>query len=248
MGRERDGGGVRRRRTPRPPSRRTLAIVVGVLITFTLAGTLGNIFLAPLRREHPLVVLLLDARNRQLILVSNRMGAVAFIVVGAVRRMLSDPLYYLLGYWYGEQAVRWTEEKLGSGGRVVRAADRVFAHAAPVMVFLFPGALVCVLAGAAGMSPLTFAACNLAGTLAVVVGLRLFSNALSGPISHVTSFVDHNAKWLAAIAVLSTLYLFWQHRRTGTGELQALTDLASEVTDEGTYPGPQSDRDDSQSP
>jgi len=218
--------------------------VVAVLVTLTIAGTLGNIFLAPLRKDHPLVVLLLDARNRQLILVSNAMDAVTFVIVGSLRRMVSDPLYYLLGYWYGERAVRWIEEKLGSGGTVVRTAERAFAKAAPVMVFLFPGPLVCVLAGASGMSPVMFAACNAAGTLAIVFGLRLFSNVLEDPIRDLTSFVDNNAKWLALLAVLSTAYLFWQQRRTGTGELQALTDLTNEVTDSDTSPDQRSAQDD----
>src|SRR3954447_18051918 len=162
----------------RPPSRRVMTAVVAVLVTVTLAGTLGNIFLAPLRRDHPLVVLILDSRNRQLLLVSNRMDTPSFIVVGVLRRMFSDPLYYLLGWWYGERAVRWMEEKLGSGGAVVRTIERAFGRAAPVMVFLCPGAPVCVLAGAAGMQPAVFAICNLSGTLAVVVGLRVFSSAL----------------------------------------------------------------------
>jgi len=221
-----------------------LIFVVATLITFTVAGTLANIFLAPLRRDHPLVVLLLDGRNRQLILVSNRMGTLAFVIVGVVRRMAADPFYYLLGYWYGERAVRWMEAKLGSGGGVVRAVERIFARAAPVMVFLFPGAPVCVLAGAAGMSPLVFAICNAAGTLSIVIGLRVFSNTVSGPIESLTSFVDHNAKWLALAAAVSTLFLFWQQRRTGTGELQALTDLANDVTDSDMHPDRPSDRDD----
>ena len=252
MGDDRDEAATTRGPGRRPPSRRVVTVVVGILIAITIAGTLGNIFLAPLRKEHPLIVLLLDARNRQLILVSNAMDAFSFVAVGSIRRMVSDPLYYLLGYWYGERAVRWIEEKLGSGGTVVRTAERAFAKAAPVMVFLFPGPLVCVLAGASGMSPVMFAVCNAAGTLAIVLGLRLFSNVLEAPIGDLTSFVDNNAKWLALLAVLSTVYLFWQQRRSGTGELLALTDLAKEVTDEPTdaemRPNPPSVQDDDRSP
>jgi membrane protein DedA with SNARE-associated domain len=240
VGEERDEP-VARGRGTRPPSRRVVTVVVAVLITFTVAATLANVFLAPLRREHPLIVLLLDARNRQLILVSNRMDALAFILVGAARRMASDPLYYLLGYWYGERAVRWMETTLGSGGSVVRTVERIFSKAAPVMVFLFPGAPVCVLAGASGMSPVVFAACNAAGTLSIVVGLRVFSHVLSEPIESLTSFVDNNAKWLALAAAVSTVILLLQQRRTGTGELQALTDLAHEVSEDDQPGGGESD-------
>src|SRR5690349_15081981 len=80
MGEDREEAVAGPRRRPRPPSRTVLTVVVAVLITFTVAGTLGNIFLAPLRKHHPLVVLLLDARNRQLILVSNRMDTASFII------------------------------------------------------------------------------------------------------------------------------------------------------------------------
>jgi membrane protein DedA with SNARE-associated domain len=215
--------------TPRPPPNRTaVTVVVAILVCITVAGTLGNIFLAPLRREHPLAVLLLDARNRQLLLVSNRMDTVSFIVVGVLRRMFSDPLYYLLGHWYGENGVRWMEQKLG-GGPLVSTLEKGFSKAAPLMVFLFPGVPVCVLAGATGMRPLVFVAWNFAGTLTAVIGLRLFSHALADPISHVTGFVDNNAKWFAIVAIVGSAIFFLQQRRTGTGEIQALTDLANEV-------------------
>jgi membrane protein DedA with SNARE-associated domain len=222
-----------RQRSQYRPSRPVLTVIVGFLILIVIAGTLGNIFLAPLRRDHPLIVLLLDARNRQLVLVSNRMDTLSFVAAGMLRRMLSDPLYFLLGYWYGDRAVRWMEGKLGpGGGPLVRSFERVFGKAAPVMVFLFPGVPVCVLAGATGMSPITFAVCNVAGTLTAVIGLRVFSNAVSGPIDGLTGWVDGNAKWIALAALGSTLILFLQQRRTGTGELQALTELVDDVDDD----------------
>ena len=50
------------------------------------------------------------------------------------------------------------------------------------MVFFFPGPLVCVLAGATGMSIPLFAICNVVGTFAAVVGYYYLAETIKGPL------------------------------------------------------------------
>ncbi len=171
----------------------------------------------------------LDARNRQLVLTSGKVDLVPFVAVGVTRRILSDPLYYLLGRFYGDDAVRWIERQMGEGGSFVRGVERAFRRVAPLMVFLFPGQLVCVLAAATGMSPALFLALNLAGTIAVVFLLRRFGDAFSGPVESVTGFVSDNWRWLTVVSILLTALWLLQQRRTGGGELGAVQALEKEI-------------------
>ena len=51
----------------------------------------------------------MNARNRNLILVTNQLDAVSYYGVATVRLLLSDPLFFLIGYWYGDTALTWME-------------------------------------------------------------------------------------------------------------------------------------------
>ena len=53
---------------------------------------------------HPAWLIALNARNRNLILVSNYLDPWTFYGIGIVRLLISDPLFFLLGYWYGDAA------------------------------------------------------------------------------------------------------------------------------------------------
>ena len=203
------------------PSRRTFWLLVGPLIALTIVGTIGNALFPALLEKHPLLLITLDARNRQLILASGKVDLWPFVVVGVLRRILSDPLYYLLGRFYGDDAVRWIERQMGEGGGVVRGVERAFRRVAPLMVFAFPGQLVCVLAGATGMSPVAFLALNFAGTVAVVFLLRRFGDAFEGPVGAVTGFMGDHWKWLTAGSITLTALWERQQPRAGGGELEA---------------------------
>lgn len=217
--------------TPAPPtpSRRTLVLLVAPLVVLTIIGTVGNALLPTLLRENPLLLLMTDARNRQLILVSNLVDPVPFFVVGVLRRMLSDPLYYLLGLLYGDRAVRWIERRMGDDAGMVRGLERLFAKVAPLLVFLFPGQLICVLAGATRMNPWLFGVLNVVGTLTVVGLLRQFGDVFQGPVGGVTDFITRNYLVLTVVSVLLTALWLMDQRRRGRGELTALTKVDEDL-------------------
>ena len=125
--------------------------------------------------------------------------------------------------------MRWIERKMGEGGVAIRWVERWFKRASWPMVFLFPGALVCVLAGATGMGIVTFAALNLSGTIAIVVALRVLADHIRGPVDAVLRFNDRNVKWLTiASIVLVLVWLVWQ-RRQGTTPIESLDDVEKEL-------------------
>lgn len=181
------------------PSRRTLVLLIAPIVVLSAMGTIASAFTPALAAHHPLLLITLDARNRMLVLARN-VALPQFVLVAVVRRMLSDPLFYLLGHYYGDGAIRWLEKK-GGGGALVTFTEKLFAKAGYPMVFLFPGAIVCALAGATGMPPTGFVAANLAGTLTSVILVRKFSDVLASPVDAVLRFFDRHLVATTAVTV-----------------------------------------------
>ena len=117
---------------------------------------------------------------------------------------------------------------MGEGGGVVRAIERGFAKAGPVMVLLFPGAIVCVLAGATGMSPVVFLVLNVVGTVAMVTLLYQLAEVLEGPLGAINRFYGNNTRTLLVISVVLTVYWLWDQRRRGRSELQSVSTIEKE--------------------
>lgn len=172
------------------PSRRTLILLVAPIVAITSMGVIATAFTPALAARHPLLLIALDARNRFLVLARD-VDIVPFVLVALLRRSFSDPLFYLLGRFYGEGALRWLEKK-GGGGQLVVLTEKIFTRAAYPMVFFFPGAIVCALAGQTGMSPVAFMVTNLAGTLTAILAVRRFSDAISSPVEGLLGFFDRN--------------------------------------------------------
>ncbi len=206
-------------------------LIVGITVVI-VAGTIATIFTPALAAEHPLLLITLDARNRMLVL-ARRVDLVPFVVVGTLRRLASDPLYWLLGYWYGERAIRWLQKK-GGGGELVVWTEKLFARAAYPMVFLFPGAVVCALAGATGMPFAAFLAVNVAGTVAAVVAVRLSSGLVAAPVDAILDFFrDHLVPVTIGWAVLMVLAIVLNRWVSGF-DAPSLDDLEELKGTEGT--------------
>jgi len=216
--------------TPRTtPSRRRLTLIVTPIIVLVLISTVGNAVHPALLKDHPLWLIAADPRARWVLLVADRVSFWPMYTLAVVRRLLSDPLFFLLGYLYGDRAVRWAERRFDSGTGVIKLVERLFQRAAPVLVFLFPGPLVCVMAGATGMSIPAFAALNIIGTMSTVFALYEFAGLVRGPVNAVNDFYSHNVKWLTIVTIVITLLWFLNQFRKGKSEVQSLTNLEQEL-------------------
>lgn len=189
-----------------------------------VAGALTPVLVA----DAPLLLLALESRNRYLLLVASRVDVAPYLVVGVLRRLASDPFFYLAGRWYGPRGVRWAERQVG-GARWLPTFQRHFGRVGGLLVFAFPGALVCTLAGATGMSPRRFAVLNVAGTVAAVVALRAAADVLAGPLTAVVAFNDRYTWQLtAAFVALTGVWLVAQRRRTRAASVEgAVEELAA---------------------
>lgn len=181
------------------PSRRTLILLVAPIILITTMGLIASAFTPTLATKHPLLMIALDARNRFLVLARN-VDLVPFVIVAVLRRSFSDPLFYLLGRFYGDNALRWLQKK-GGAGDLVPFTEKLFKKAGYPMVFAFPGAIVCALAGQTGMSPVGFMATNLAGTLTAVFAVRRFSSTIASPVEGLLDFFSRNLVVTTAVSI-----------------------------------------------
>jgi membrane protein DedA with SNARE-associated domain len=213
---------------PRPrPSRRTLVLLVAPIVVISTMGTIATALTPTLAAKHPLLLIALDARNRFLVL-AREVDLVPFVVVAMLRRTLSDPLFYLLGRFYGEGAIRWLEKKAG-GGELVNLTERIFKRAGYPMVFAFPGAIVCALAGTTGMSPVGFLIANLAGTLTSVIAVRIFSDAISSPVEALLGFFERNMVATTSVTVALVILSLLLNRAQGKLEGTSIDQLEKEL-------------------
>jgi len=218
------------------PSRRTLILLVSPIVAVVAMGFIASAFTPALATRHPLLLIALDARNRFLVL-ARHVDLVPFVIVAVLRRSLSDPLFYLLGRFYGEGALRWLEKK-GGGGELVVLTEKMFKRAAYPMVFAFPGAIVCALAGQTGMSPVGFVAANLAGTLTAVFAVRRFSATIASPVEGLLGFFNRHLVATTAVSIGLVVLSLMLNRVQGKldvnlDELEGSSDVEQGVEPDG---------------
>ncbi len=181
-------------------------LATAVLASFYLMGFVGVAFLPLLAREAPTLLAFLNPTTGVLLLVSARIDPVPFVVIGTLRRFASHLLFFLLGAWYGDRAVRF-----------VRLVERLFARLVWLIVLVSPGPLPSVLAGAARMRRAVFVAFDLTGALIAILIVRCAAAVASDPLGVVLRFSDRHAVPLTALCAAATglwLLLRWMRGRT----------------------------------
>jgi membrane protein DedA with SNARE-associated domain len=216
------------RGAPRRPSRRTLSLIVTPIIILVIAGWIADLSAVYLVDHHPLWLIGLNARNRNLVLVVNHVDAVPYYVIGTLRLLLSDPLFYLLGYLYGDGAIKWMERQAPTYGKLMRSAEKWFGIATYPLVFIAPNNFICLFAGAAGMSIPTFLVLNVSGTLVRLWMIQVVGDIFAKPIDSVLHFIQSYRLPLFALSAVLVAITIWSERRQG-GELDALTHLDEEL-------------------
>ena len=186
--------GVRTRR------RRLWLLLVPIGIG-TVAANVGGYGGPAIVAHHPLLEIALNPTNRYLALAANRVDAWAFYVVGFLRLAVTDPFFYLLGFWYGDRALAWMKARSPGSARVIERVERIFAKARYPIVFVAPNGLVMLLAGAIEMPVLPLVALDVAGTIARLVVIKLLAHVFSGPLAATNRFVDRYQWWLVGLSL-----------------------------------------------
>ena len=213
----------------RRPSRRAMTLVSVPLIVLVIVSYVGDALAPSLVDTHPAWLIALNARNRNLVLVTNSLDPWTFYGIGIVRLLISDPLFFLLGYWYGDAAVKWMERRTKTWGQLLRQFERWFAKAAYPIVFIAPNNIFCLFAGAAGMPLGAFFAVNLAGTVFRLWLVRRFGEAFEGPLDDVVAWIGDNRRILLPISIGLVLASLALEARRGETEVSALAHLDDEL-------------------
>jgi membrane protein DedA with SNARE-associated domain len=215
----------------RRPSRRALTAIVVPLVALVVLGYVGDASAATLVDRHPAWLIALNARNRNLALATNYLDAWTYYGIGTARLLISDPLFFLLGYWYGDAAVAWMERRTKTWGQLLRQGEHWFGKAAYPLIFVAPNNAICLFAGAAGMPLRAFFAVNLAGTLTRLYLIRLFGDAFEAPIDDFVGWIGDNRLPLLALSVALVVLSIALEARRGETEVESLVHLDDELDD-----------------
>ena len=212
---------------PTPP-KWVLHALIGAVAVLMVASTVGSIMLATLVKDHPAILISLTYRNRDLALASPHLDAVTFYGIGFVRSVISDPIFYAIGLLYGDAVLRWVKQKLREGAAWVVWLEKAFEKARYPMVAFAPNNVICLLAGATKMPVPAFIACNVAGTIARLILIRITGGLFDDQLNAVTDFLDKYKWWFVAGGII--LFLITSRRKKG--ELTELKDLQETIEEE----------------
>ena len=177
--------------------------LIGCVAALWILGFITGGAAPELLKNHPLTLMALSPRYRWMVVASPKIDLLPFMSVGVVRLLASDPIYFMLGWVYGDKALAFFEDALGKPA--MDSTRRFFVKAGTAMALFFAGPIICVLAGAARLNPKRFFTLDVVGTVVVVAVLRLFSKQIEGPINSFLDFNSKYSKWLLVLTVTFTV-------------------------------------------
>jgi membrane protein DedA with SNARE-associated domain len=207
-----------------------LAILIAAV---SLVGTWAGSLLAPqFVDNNPRLLIALNPRNSNLVLVSNQISDLAYYSIGFMRLVFSDPFNYLLGLYFGERAFAWVERRSRSYGPFVRDAERLFRRFSHAVVFFAPNNIICILAGATGMRARWFFILNFAGTLVRLILIKRFGAVFEGPIDQILDLIARYRTPLLIVSALAVAWTIFGEFRGDNSELKVLRELDQSIRDD----------------
>lgn len=192
-------------------------MLVPVLLALVVGAYVGDVVGPDWQQSHPTWLILLNPRIRWLVLASPQMDAATFYVTGFSRLVLSDPMFYVLGLFCGDRALRWAERRMGDGASAFTIWEQVFKKAAWPLVAIAPNNIVCLVAGASDMPVLAFAALNTLGTGGRLWLIRILGHTFEQPIESASHWIHANRWWLIGLSLaVVAVQVGTQRRRGGT--------------------------------
>ena len=174
-------------------------VLFGIVALLTVVGTITGGAAPELLEKHPLLLVLGAPRYRWIVLVAPKVNAFVLILVSWLRLLLSDPVYFLIGWYYGDKAMIFFESLLGK--QTMDSTRRFFQRATWVLSAFAAGPVICAIAGLARVKPKRFYTLDIIGTRIIAILLRLFAEALKEPLQSLIDFNKKYSRWLLIITV-----------------------------------------------
>jgi membrane protein DedA with SNARE-associated domain len=215
-----------------------IALFAIPLAVLTIMAWIGDIFAPSLLGDAPLLLIVLNPRLRNLVLVAPTVGAAPFIIIAVARLVIGDPFFFWFGRRYGDVAIRWMESRLGSGAAIVLWLERAFRRAAYPMVAALPNNWICLLAGATPMRWWVFLTLNVGGTFVRVILVWLLGEAFADPILAVNEWIGEHRWQLTLVTFSLVAFAIWRQSRKRGGILESPRELHEELDAEQTGESP----------
>lgn len=218
------------------PPRWVIPVVSVPIAAVVIAGYISGAFWPSLLDDHPLWLLALAPGNRNLLLTTNVLDAWSYFGVGLARHLFPDPFFALLGWWYGDRAVRWAADVYPALGRLVPENGRVLGspkvrrYMVP-LALLAPNNWVSLLAGATRLPPRLFLMLNVTGTLLRLALCRWLGRAFDDQIGDIAGWIARYQGRLTLVTVVLVAVGLAVQMRSGKGELAGLSRLDEELRD-----------------
>lgn len=200
-----------------------------LLVILVVMSTVGDLLTTTLADTHPAWLIALNSRNRVLALVTNQLDPWSYYGIAMTRLLVSDPLFFMLGHWYGDAAIVWMERRTKTWGELLRQMERWFGKAAYPLVFIAPNNPICLFAGAAGMPIRAFVALNVSGTIARLYIIRMFGKKFEDPIANVLDFFREYRLPLFGASLVLLLISIALEAKKGEPEIASYTHLDDEL-------------------
>jgi len=204
-----------------------IALVVANNIGNALAPALLPVPGDPDKSSNPLLLIALSPALRNQIAVVNYVEPWWFMVVAGLRLIAADPLFFLLGRWYGDAGISWMERRSKAAGEVMREVEKWFARIGPLAVVIAANNIVCLLAGASGMRRSVFWVANVVGTIGRLLLIMWFADLLNREIDSVLNVVGDYRPLLLGLSVAVVAAIVVRQVRSGGGQLGQLRRLGS---------------------
>lgn len=208
---------------------RELVVLLTPLTLAVVAGFVASALTPTLLARHPLALLALEPRTRNLLLTASLVDPVPYFVVATLRLLAVDPFTYVLGLKYGDAGIRWVERRFAGLKPTVDLLERLFHFFGPAAVALAPGAIVCTLAGATRMAVPVFVVANVGGTLARIAIVRQVGDVFSGPVDTLRRFFDRYIWWTTLASVALVVLWVLAERARGKREIETPGEMAEEL-------------------
>ncbi len=167
--------------------------VLALTTLLFVSGTIGTNIGPALIDEHPRLILMLSARNRNLFGAVPYIDLKSYLLIGFTRVLIAGVALFLVGRWYGTKTLGWVEGNMGELPAIYKWTERLVDKAGSVMVVLMPGSnIVCLLVGHRRMAPRRFIPLLMLGiTIKLAVlwrGGKLFENQIKDFLSYIERY------------------------------------------------------------
>lgn len=212
----------------KPPAPWIVRIVVAIVIAIYVGALLSDLAFGAIVDERPGLLIALNPHNRNLVFATIELNATSYYLIGFFRMSISGPLYFLLGYWYGERVLSWAERKNQVYGSWLRGEQGLILKFAYPLVFLFPNNLLCSMTALARAKLRTFLLVYLTGALFRLYIIRRLGERFESPLKWL---VDQIAEYQWPVIGISVLFVGWtvyrEFRSNNKGGIKDIAELAT---------------------